>query len=133
METVRVPVGGEIPPVYRWLARQDGERVVPELPVDDEDAVFEYVYYSTYHWQPLMNGHSGYVPRRYVRTLRRMAGFPDARSLRRLRELEVHLVVVHGARYPPARRRALQRRLAASDELAPVRRFEADRVYRLRR
>jgi hypothetical protein len=61
----RVPVGDEVPAVYRALARcGDGDPLV-ELPMgtgwdDWRDA--EPQLFSVYHWLPLLNGRVSYVP-----------------------------------------------------------------------
>jgi hypothetical protein len=50
--------------VYRWLARIRPSGAVLELPIGfDYDA--EHVFRSTAHWQPLINGYSGFAPRHY--------------------------------------------------------------------
>jgi hypothetical protein len=50
--------------VYRWLAGLRLPGAVLELPIGfDYDA--EHVFRSTAHWQPLINGYSGFVPPRY--------------------------------------------------------------------
>jgi hypothetical protein len=54
-----------------------------------------YQYWSTFHWQPLVNGYSAYAPPTYMRTLRVLRDFPDAESVGRLRRLGVKYVVVH--------------------------------------
>jgi len=51
-------------PVYRWLARVRLSGAVLELPIGfDYDA--EHVFRSTAHWQPLINGYSGFSPPHY--------------------------------------------------------------------
>src|SRR5258706_10221937 len=47
-----------VPPVYRFLQRFADERsVLIEFPVGDYDAT--YMFWSTSHWHPLVNGYSG--------------------------------------------------------------------------
>ena len=63
---VPVASGSAIPAVYRWLAVQPPGPVA-ELPMcgapgpwcGEESA---YMYYSTYHWHPLLNGGGGFFP-----------------------------------------------------------------------
>lgn len=118
-----VPVGGGVPAVYRDLAEME-RGVVIEVPTptlvnfpDYEDPlVINYgnvdnalkaafreqlaTYFSTYHWQKLVNGMSGYYPLFYRRTLAEMLSFPSRRSLSFLRALGVRYLVVHWDYFP---------------------------------
>ena len=60
-----IAVGNEIPEVYKWLGSHKGDSAVLELPMGDTRNDVKYVYYSTYHWKPLVNGYSGYSPPAY--------------------------------------------------------------------
>lgn len=125
--------------VYEWLARQPPS-VVLELPMwlsgADPQHDAEYEYYSTFHWQRLVNGYSGYYPRRYLDLLEHMRGFPSGASLEALHEIGVDFVVVHLDKYDPDDLEAL---LAEIDErpafLTAVATFPdyegSARVYRL--
>ena len=44
-----------------------------------------YAYMSTFHWQPLLNGYSGYYPRPHLQRLDVLTRFPDPRAIARLR------------------------------------------------
>jgi hypothetical protein len=61
-----------------------------------------YMYFSTVHWQSLVNGYSGYQPPDYAPTVDYMETFPDDESMSRLRELHVRYVLVHGWFYKRA-------------------------------
>ncbi len=72
----------EPPQVYRWLATQP-RSVVAEVPFAEAhrlDRIFDglYMFNSTYHWQPIVNGYSGFFPRTVHR-----AGGTDGRLPRR--------------------------------------------------
>jgi hypothetical protein len=113
-------VGRRVPLVYRWLATQPPSAIL-ELPVEDA-ADFGYMYSSTIHWQPIVNGQSGFFPPWYA-DLRRMAGeFPTDEAIAFLRGRGVTLIVVHrrlmGDRYD-----ALSGRLAARSDVRFVRAF----------
>ena len=61
---VILPTGRDIPPVYRWLAQQPPGTVALELPISGNALLQAFqessrLYFSTYHWQPLVNGYSG--------------------------------------------------------------------------
>jgi hypothetical protein len=53
------------PAVYHAMAREPGGSVLVELPLGQADYDLRAVYYSTVHWRPLVNGYSGFFPRRY--------------------------------------------------------------------
>jgi hypothetical protein len=85
-------------PVYRWLAsRPDG--AVVEFPLPDEHALplhdAEFMYASTFHWRPLLNGYSGNVPWSYVRLLRSQKSFPSRDAIESLRAAGARYVILH--------------------------------------
>ena len=57
-----------------------------------------YMYRSTAHWRPLLNGYSGNYPRAYLDLLVRMQAFPRASALRYLRQRGATVLVVHERR-----------------------------------
>jgi hypothetical protein len=75
---------GEVPEVYRRLARQDVKGGVLELPADPLHN-YEYLYFATVHHKRLVNGVSGFLP----------PGYDDVEAMRKKAEL----VLVHDA--PP--------------------------------
>lgn len=87
------------PSVYRWLAEQpDG--VVCEYPVGNLEGRAgpqdpTYMYYSTMHWKPLVNGYSGFAPPSYRELLTMLDGFPDDRAIAYLRTRHVRYLLVH--------------------------------------
>ena len=90
-----------------WLARQERGPVFewPTTPPGRLDVNGDtlYMYYSTFHWQPLVNGYSGFYPRRYVRLLDWVRDFPDEASLNYLRQDGVRYLILHAV--PDDRRR----------------------------
>jgi len=66
---------------------------------------------STFHWQPLVNGYSGFYPRSYLIRLEKLADFPDVDSLEVLKREGVRYVVVHSDGYPPGKRQLIVERL----------------------
>jgi hypothetical protein len=58
-----------------------------------------YLFGSTFHWKPLVNGYSGYYPPSYLRRLRAVENFPDARSIEYLRGERVRYLILHEAFY----------------------------------
>jgi hypothetical protein len=55
----------------------------------------EYMLYSTYHWQPLVNGYSDYTPQRSAENAPRLGTFPDLEAWNVMRGLGVRYVVIH--------------------------------------
>jgi len=89
------------PPIYHWLASQP-PGVVCEYPVGSIEGRLvpqdpTYMYYSTRHWRPLVNGYSGFQPPSYDELVHALGGFPDDASIAYLRERGVRYLLVHGA------------------------------------
>jgi hypothetical protein len=89
------------PPVHAWLAKQP-RGVVAELPMPNDvpgsDPRTSYL--STFHWQPIVNGYSGFVPMSYLDRIDEVRRFPDDRSITRLRKDGVRYIVVNLEHYP---------------------------------
>ena len=109
-----VASGSAIPAVYRWLAAQP-RGPVAELPMcgspgpwcGEESA---YMYYSTYHWQPLLNGGGGFFPPDWSERIAAINSFPSPSSLAMLARLGARYVVIHAdaPSYPVARAQAAE-------------------------
>jgi hypothetical protein len=92
---------------------------------------------STHHWQPIVNGYSGFFPRTFMELAEQTRGFPDDRSIEYLKRRGVDLIVVHGGllgvdRYGEVTAALLER----ADVEATVQFDEpsgSDMVFRLRR
>ena len=90
------------PEVYRVVGSL-GRAVIVEFPMAEPawlpgyDPM--YAFFSISHWNPLINGYSGYVSARYLDTLRRMLTFPDDASIVHLRGLDVRYILVHESFY----------------------------------
>jgi hypothetical protein len=86
------------PPVYADILRDRGDSptaVIFEFPTGHmEDP--EYLYYSTFHWQYLVNGYSGFFPPSYLKVVRAVANFPDANSFDAIKSHGARYLVVHG-------------------------------------
>ena len=98
----------QVPEVYADLMRHRGlsadvtfvrrrgdpqPAVLLELPINREDPTF--MYYSTYHWQTLVNGYSGFVSPRYIAAGQILSRFPDDDSVCLLAGLGVRYVTLH--------------------------------------
>jgi hypothetical protein len=94
-----VASGTRIPAVYQWLSRQAPGAVL-ELPIcglpgaacAEESA---YMYDSTYHWHPLVNGGGGFFPPDWLAQTSILNRFPARDACARIRALGVRYIVVH--------------------------------------
>ena len=86
------------PQAYADIVRDRGDSptaVLFEYPVGlIPDAA--YSYYSTFHWQWLVNGYSGFFPPSYQRLASTMPDFPDEPSMDAIRSHGVRYLVIHG-------------------------------------
>ena len=103
-----VAVGNAVPPVYHWLRDHGDGGVVVEVPAGDD--TFKgyyretvYMYFSTYHWLPLVNGFTGYPTPESTAARATARRLPDATALQSLRATtDLRWVVVHRAQLDPA-------------------------------
>ena len=133
----RPPVAVEplpaVPEVYRALEGRP-VRAIAVLPMLHAVAA-QYVYYSTSHWLPMVNGYSGALPRAYRPVHFAVEHFPDDASLALLRAYGVSHVVLHEEFYGAGEYRGVIARIDRRPELVFVSqstdgRFES-RVYAL--
>jgi hypothetical protein len=91
-----VPYPNTPPPLYEFVARLP-PGVVAEFPLPEALPGPEprYMYMSTFHWKPLINGYSGFYPPSYLNQLRRLQPFPDAFTVGALQRTGVSYVIVH--------------------------------------
>jgi hypothetical protein len=86
------------PESYADLVRDAGDgptAVIFEFPTGAmEDP--EYLYYSTFHWQYLVNGYSGFFPASYLKVVNAMRGFPDENAMNVIRSHGARYLVIHG-------------------------------------
>jgi hypothetical protein len=61
------------------------------------------MYFSTWHWQQLVNGYSGFFPPSHGELLDRVHDFPSESSLAYLRSRGVSYVTLHGRFMHPVR------------------------------
>jgi hypothetical protein len=129
------------PEVYADVIRDRGDSPTAalfEFPASSQDDP-TYLYYSTFHWQNLVNGYSGFFPPSYVRLMDAMRAFPDDASIGALRARGTRYLVVHGERLYGDRYETLIPLLDKRSDLALVSRrhwFDRDKhseisAYRL--
>lgn len=126
----RIEPADDAPAVYHVLAKMPPGSVVAEFPFGDAAWDLRYVYYSTVHWHPLVNGYSGVFPPSYARRaalLQRVGAYPEE-AWRALREAGTTHVVVHTAAMPRAEADGISRWL--TDHFAvEIARFGSDVLF----
>jgi len=135
-----VPVWNDPPPIYGTLS-SSAPAVLAEFPAPPDWRAFwwdaRFIYFSTFHWQRLINGNSGVSPPSYLDFIDHVQTFPDRGSLAYLRRRGVEYIGVHGAFYTQDDWRRVRDELDRSSELqlvasAPWSGSES-RLYRLKR
>jgi hypothetical protein len=85
---------------YADLVRDLGDSptaAIVELPVSSTDDP-TYMYYSTFHWQNLVNGYGGFFPPWYRRFTESMDQFPDVQAMQAIKEHGARYVAIHSER-----------------------------------
>jgi hypothetical protein len=120
------------PESYADLVRDVGDgpkAVIFEFPTGDlQDP--EYLYYSTFHWQNLVNGYSGFFPPSYVKLVKAMRTFPDETAMNMIRSHGARYVVIHGEWLPRGRDERLLAMLDARPDFALISRRPWKREFR---
>jgi hypothetical protein len=129
IELQRFPT--EPPPIYVDLLRAVGDgpaATLFEFPVSDGDDP-TYMYCSTFHWQHLLNGYSGFFPPSYSALQSAIVDFPDESSFAMLRSRGTRYVIVHGERLYGGRYEDILKRLAARPDVTLIARRPAAREH----
>jgi hypothetical protein len=125
--------------VYKWLSEQP-RSVVAEVPFARADRLHAiadgwYMFNSTWHWQPIVNGYSGFFPSSFYELAENTVNFPDDRSIAYLKRRGVDYIVVHGNLLGPEVFGATTAALVARPDIQAMARFEeqmgSDAVFRL--
>jgi hypothetical protein len=119
------------PAVARWLSQQP-RSVVVEFPLPKAHELYSihdgmYMYASVFHWQPMLNGYSGFYPRSYIELLEAMRAFPSDEAIAYLAAREVDFVVLHGAHMRPDQLGAWAAALAGRPDMQVVAEFQEAR------
>jgi hypothetical protein len=128
--------GREVPEVYRWLAHAGkADDALAELPLPGPAQSWwqmecPRVYFSAFHWKPLLNGFSGFPVPLYDELRERWGSAPAAECLDDFEELGLRAIVVHtdedGAPRPADVLAAVR---AAPERFRLVRRFPNTEVF----
>jgi hypothetical protein len=94
------PVWKEPPAIYESL--KGTGVILAEMPLEpDESANMPFMYFSLWHWSPMVNGYSGFIPKSYADLQKEISRFPDAESVAALRRRGVtHVTLNCGLNYP---------------------------------
>jgi hypothetical protein len=133
-------VWAEPPAIYASIAGEP-DAVLAEFPMPMVPLGYyfdtRYLYFSTFHWHPIVNGNSGYFPETYEEMTERQRDFPSDSAVEYLRSRGVQYVAVHGAFYDPGAYgpivTALDRREDMTLVTAAPWEGSESRLYRLRR
>jgi hypothetical protein len=80
--------GDAVPAVDRWLATAAGPLLeIPGPGLGTALEQSESMYSSTFHWRPLLNGHTGFVPWQFEPIAAEIRRLPDPRALRAVVDL----------------------------------------------
>ena len=99
---VRTVAAERVPAVYRFLRDEPAPVVLVEVPFFPAAAIFqngEYVYNSTAHWRPVMNGYSGYTPASYRRRAASFWFFPENWAVDAIKSEGATHLMVHLERF----------------------------------
>jgi hypothetical protein len=92
-----MPAWTEPPPIYAPLKNKP-DVVLAEFPVmSNEASNLPFMYFSLWHWSPMVNGYSGFIPDSYQQVAPDLIEFPRGDSIARLRRRGItHVTVICG-------------------------------------
>lgn len=124
-----LPIPRGVPEVYADLIRDRGDNpdvAIVEYPLGEHHDP-TYMYYSTFHWQHLANGYSGFYPASYEALVFAFESFPGDAVFDELRARSIRYLVVHGERMIGGRYARLVAQLDRRSDLRLVSRRPAER------
>ncbi len=99
----RLPMWQSPPPIYAALPAHDA--VLFEFPLHSPPGRFAenlpYMYFSMWHWTPMVNGYSGFIPASYQALVQGTATFPDPVALDYLARIGVTHIGLHCRLWEP--------------------------------
>ena len=127
LPTVTMPL--QAPEAYADVLRDNDDNptaAIFEFPVSAQDDP-TYMYYSTFHWQHLVNGYSGFFPPSYIFLVNAMQDLPEGLSLRAIKSHGARYLLVHGERLHGGRYDELTAELKRRPELTLIAKTPAER------
>jgi hypothetical protein len=127
-----IPSGQRVPEVYRWLATRQLDGPIVELPLGQSFwAALKYMYFSTYHWLPIVHGASRFLPPTHAQLNTELSAFPSRKAAELLSAVGVKGLVLHTDQLEPQEAARWRDADLAEIGLEEVARFDADVVYKL--
>ncbi|MBN9387030.1 MAG: hypothetical protein J0I20_03170 [Chloroflexi bacterium] len=143
------PTGAAAPPLYRWLASPEADKIIGpqdlllELPMDTQPTPITsspiYLFYGLDHQRPMLNGSANILPAGYDRLYYEMQSFPAPATLDIIEGLGVKFVIVHTANLAAdANRAELEKQAGPGGRLELVQGYPStdgrfkDAVYRVK-
>jgi len=119
MRAIRMPVGPEIPEVYRWLNQSTGAVKVAEIPfygtlLNRLDSLP--MYFAVGSNRALVNGYTGFYPPAYAFLRHKLSSLPGPSFLEAVERLGIDHLVVHPHLWPQQDRSAWVSFLDASTD-----------------
>ena len=91
------PVWTEPPAIYNALQGTSGVILAETPMLEDQPANIPFMYFSLWHWSPMVNGYSGFIPQSYADLRKEIATFPSAEGVAALRRRGVTHVTINCA------------------------------------
>jgi hypothetical protein len=127
-----IPSGLRIPEVYRWLATRQLDGPIVELPLGPSFwEALKYMYFSTYHWLPIVNGASRFLPPTHAQLNTELSAFPSRKAVELLSAMGVERLILHTDQLEPQEAARWRDADLADSGLEEEVRFGADVVYKL--
>jgi hypothetical protein len=96
------PTGAAVPPAYRWLAQRGEGRALLEEPSPLFVEAGRRMYFSTYHWLPIVDGYGGYPPGTAIHIHGITSRFPDSEAVQELADtVDIGWILVHRDQLDP--------------------------------
>ena len=109
-----------VPAIYGELARATTPVTLVEVPFYPPEAMFqngEYVLNATGHWQPVMNGYSGFIPDSYRRRADTFWFFPRDWAIDSIKREGATHIMVHLEKFTPDEVRDINETLRSRNDL----------------
>jgi hypothetical protein len=119
----------EMPRAYADVLRDNGDNpttAIFEFPVSAQDDP-TYMYFSTFHWQYLVNGYSGFFPPSYLFMANQVQNLPDDMGVTAIKNHGARYLLVHGERLFGSRYDELTAQLARRRDMTLISRSPAER------
>jgi len=124
-----VTIPTSMPQAYADVLRDNDDNPTTtmfEYPVSAQDDP-TYMYFSTFHWQHLVNGYSGFFPPSYIFLVNAAQNLPDDLSLHAIKSHGTRYLLIHGERLLGSRYDELTAELRRRPELTFVAKSPAER------